>query len=534
MMKKTIAYLPIVAALVFTGCTKNFNSINTDPTKSSQANFDPNYLFTTAEMDYADGCGDQLFEIGPMIQVLSSTLDYYGGGDKYNSFLYSYNTQVFTNGMLLAAQLVEAKSLSIGKDSVYNSNLIQMSEILFVMDLQRITDVYGDIPYSQAGMAKYGIQFPVYDKQADIYADMLKRLDAAINKLDASKPLPTGDLIYGGDIAKWKKLGYSLMLRVAMRLTKIDPTTAQAYAEKAAPGVFTGITDNAIISMDRGIGEYNQICLDMYEVRWSKTFIDYLKNNNDPRLYALTEKSDTGLANNNAIRKAGLRYTTASPAPAGTINEVPVGMPNGYDLGGTRNISTAPGYPGPNGTGGNISPLGNYARPVVALVGPQINVSVLLMTYAQTELLLAETKVRGWNTGSTSAADHFKNGVAGAMQAMTQLSTTVAIPADSIAAYTANHPLNSSSTDSSLKMINSEYWVASLWDFAESWSNFRRSGYPALTPVNYPGNITNGTIPRRLTYPLSENSLNNVNYQAALKRMGGIDLTTLRVWWDAQ
>lgn len=526
-MRKTLLYISVLALV---SCTKNFNAINTNPDESNAQNFDPNYLFTSAEMGYGNVTEYQLYELGPMVQVLASTLNYYGGGDKYDQFLYSYNSRFFTgsgtgasDGMLGAAQLVEAKSLAMQKDSGYYSNLIHMSDILFVMIMQRITDVYGDIPYSQVGMAKYGIQFPVYDQQQDIYKNMLGRLDTAINELDPTKPLATGDLVYAGNIAQWKKLGYSLMLRVAMRLTKVDPGTAQTYAEKAAANTFTGVADNAIVSLDRGCNTYNELALDLYEVRWSNTFINYLSHNNDPRLSVLAELPDTGLLNNNAV-----------PPVPGLVDTLPIGMPNGYDLGGAEDISTAPGYPGPTGTGANVSPLGNYARPVASVFCAKVNVPVQIITYAQTELLLAEAKARGWNVGSTSAAAHFANGVTAAMQGLAQLSTTLTVPADSITSYVNAHPLDVGSLQNSLAMINNEYWVACLWDFPESWSNYRRSGYPALVPVNYPGNITNGTIPRRLTYPITENSLNHVNYQQALQRLGGTDLVTLRVWWDTK
>lgn len=523
----------IVLILLFSGCTKNFDDINTNPVNPNSNNFDPNYLLTSAQMSYANVTEYQLFEIAPMVQVISSTLNYYGGGDKYNLFLFSYNTRHFSDGLTSVAQLIEAKSLAEKKDAERYSNLIQICDIMFVMTMQRITDVYGDIPYSQAGRAKEGIQYPAYDKQEDIYKNMLVRLETAIGKLDDTKTLATGDLIYAGNISKWKKLGYSLMLRVAMRLTKADAATAQLYAEKAAPNVFTNISDDAMVSIDRGINQYNQLTIDLSQVRWSKTFIDYLKNNDDPRLYTLTEKSDTGHSNNDAIRKVGLRYTKEIPVPQGFINEVPIGMPNGYDLEGPRDISTAPGYPGPTGTGDNISPLGNYARPPVALVGIQTNVPVQLITYAQTELLLAEAKVRGWNVGVISAAEHYKNGVTAAMQSLSKLNTAVSVQPDAIAEYTNSHVLDASTTNA-IKMINSEYWVASLFDFTESWSNYRRSGYPNLVPVNYPDNITVGTIPRRLTYPLTENSLNNISYQAVLSRMNGKDVNTSRVWWDKQ
>ncbi len=531
-MKRALPYFVIVAACVLAACTRNFDKINTDPAKSSATNFDPNYLFTNVAQNYANVSEFQLYELSCMMQVFSSTLDYYSGGDKYTTFLLSYNNRFFSDGLLGASQLVELKSLALQRDPAKYANLVCMSDILFVLVMQRVTDVYGDVPYFQVGMAKQGIQLPAYDAQQDIYHNMLGKLDSAITGLDAARPLATGDLLYGGAIDKWQRLGYSLMVRVAMRLSKADPATAQLYVEKAAGKTFTGTADDAIVKFDRGVNQYNQLALDLPQVRWSQTFIDFLRAGNDPRLYTLTEKPDTGLASNSRIRAAGLGYTTASPAPAGYVQEVPVGMPNGYDIGGVHDIAAAPGYPGPTGSGTNASPLGNYARPKVTVFGVQVNVPVNILSYAQTELLLAEAAVRGWKAGGVSAAAHFKNGITAALQSQAAIDPTLAIPAEVITAYGERHPLNTAVADSALKMINTQYWAACLLDFAESWSNYRRSGYPALTPVLYPGNITNGAIPRRLTYPLSENALNHDQYQAALQRMGGTDVNTARVWWD--
>src|SRR5207237_8112975 len=122
---------------------------------------------------------------------------------------------------------------------------------------------------------------------------------------EASKILPNNDVIYGGDIAKWKKFGYSLMLRLAMRLTKVDAGTAQSWAEKAAAGgTFASIDDNARILSNNSNGFSNAninaltVADDYREVRWSEPFIDYLKSTSDPRLSAIAEVSQPDLANN--------------------------------------------------------------------------------------------------------------------------------------------------------------------------------------------------------------------------------------------
>ncbi len=137
------------------------------------------------------------------------------------------------------------------------------------------------------------------------------------------------------------------------------------------------------------------------------------------------------------------------------------------------------------------------------------------LTYGETELLLAEAAERGWVTG-TSAASYYANGVTAAME---QLGAQAgAGPSDAqITAYLTNNPYNSVDA---LNQINSQYWVASFMDENESFANWRRSGYPVLTPVVYAGNVTNGTIPRRVTYPQGEASTNSTNFPRSGNRPG--------------
>jgi len=155
------------------------------------------------------------------------------------------------------------------------------------------------------------------------------------------------------------------------------------------------------------------------------------------------------------------------------------------------------------------------------------------MTYAETEFLLAEAKVRGWNITGT-AATHYANGVTAALQSLAQLDQTGKIAQATIDSYVSNNPLNESDEQNSLNAINTQYWLATgtNFNFIESWLNWKRSGYPVLTPVNYPGNTTNATIPRRMIY-LSTEILNNTsNYKEAVSRLNGGDILTARVWWD--
>ncbi|RZK60837.1 MAG: SusD/RagB family nutrient-binding outer membrane lipoprotein, partial [Pedobacter sp.] len=191
----------------------------------------------------------QLLYQSTMTQLLASTYGYYNNGDKYinvGSFT-DYQGRIFSEGYMDASYIREMQRLATLKDPNANQNLIAIGDIMFVLILQRITDTYGDVPYSQAAKAMQGIKYPVYDSQQEIYNYMLRDLESAIGRLDTSKPLPTADLFYKGDINKWKKFGYSLMLKVAMRMTKVDLNKARIWAEKASANTFGSIDDNAIV-----------------------------------------------------------------------------------------------------------------------------------------------------------------------------------------------------------------------------------------------------------------------------------------------
>lgn len=525
--------LLIFGCFLVSSCSKmQLDKINTDPTKSTGENYDPNFLMSTAQFNYSNIGYYQLIYQSMMMQVLASTYNYYNNGDKYiNAANFTdYQGRIFDEGYAISSTVRQMQRLAVQKDSASYSNLIAVGDILFVLTLQRITDMYGDVPYSQADKAQLGLKYPVYDVQQDIYNSMLSDLDKAISKLDAAKPRLTADLFYGGDIVKWKKFGYSLMLRLAMRLTKADPATAQKWAEKAsAGGTFADVTDNAIVLTDasnfnsqNGTSLALRTLSDYREVRWSEKLIDQLKNTNDPRLGVISEVAQPGLANN-----------TNETLPGNRDPQVQIGMPNGFDLlGGATDIRKYIAYPGSTGTGTDIAPLGKYSRPVTAtylkLGGPNF-----VMTYAESELLLAEARVRGWNVSGT-AASHFSNGVRGALQSLAQFDVQATIESSKTETYVNSLQLSVNDTEKALEMINTQYWLATgtTFNFIENWFNWKRSGYPVLKAVNYPGNVTGGTIPRRMIY-LSTEILNNTdNYKAAVARLPGGDVLTGRVWWD--
>lgn len=527
-MKKRYIYSCLVAGATFiAGCTKNFEKINTDPTQVSAGLFNPNYLMAQAQIRFSQGGYDQLLFQSMWSQSLASTYDYYGNGDKYvyagsgrNYFGYLWGTDYGSSTLV-----DEMKNLIKG-NAAY-TNLDNCGTILRMMILERVTDAYGDIPFSQEGQAKSGITTPVFDTQQSIYTSMLSQLETATAALDPAKDHPSSDLFYGGDITKWKKLGYSLMLRAAMRLTKVDPATAQKYAEKAyTGGTMQSIDDNAKVKTDNANGNGNSdagsllVPDDFREVRWSNTLMSFMQSSNDPRISAIGEIS-TGTG----------KKANENEAPGINTASLQIGMPNGYDQkGGATDISKAPGYPGatpadPSVAGDAPAPDGKYSRPQFAVYGDRNRLNFIL-TYGETELLLAEAATRGWATGV--AATHYANALAADMQTLGQFGTT-SVAAGDITAYVATHPLVPATA---LQQINMEYFVetSSTFNFNEAWANWRRSGFPVITAVSYPNQFAT-SIPRRIPYPVTLASTNPANYAAAAQRMGG-DTFTARVYWD--
>jgi hypothetical protein len=500
--------------LVLNSCTKKFDELNTDPTAYSQANFDPNYLLTTSQLAYT-GSFDFSYETwrgnliysSTFMQQLSTVIGYWAG-DKYllnEAYTAAYWQVAYPEQVKPISDLVK---FTEGKTQY--KNLHQIARLMRALIMQRITDLYGDIPYTTAGLGYYsGVYFPVYDKQQDIYTNLLSEIEDATIKLDAAADKPVGDAFYGGkpdQIEKWKKFGYTLLLRAGMRLSKIDPAKAQATVTKVIGKTMQSNADNAYLKHDASGGRPTvnrnfQVLQGQPEadyVKWSQKLIDFMKANNDPRLGVIAEVN-------------GGDRTPANQK----------GMPNGYDLSGVagRDISSAPGY----------TTIAAYSKPSSYL--NKLNAPTFVLTYGESELLLADAAARWTIAGLPAASVSYNNGVKAAITYMEPYDAAAAISGTAADTYLAAHPYIPAD---GLNMINTQYHAltATMLDFYEGWSNWRRTGFPVLTPVVYPGNVTGGTIPRRFPYPLAEANTNPTNYQAASSAVPGGDNLKGRVWWD--
>ena len=516
-MKRKAFLIASILSVALTACDKGFEGINTDPTKLTQQNMQYNYLFTSAIIDMAgnpDGYSGGIWEsslsyASTMMQQLSSTSAYWYG-DKYvfnESYTSAYWRTQYPNTVKNIVDVMENS-----KDDDTRKDLYNICRILKVFTFQRLTDLYGDIPYFEAGLGyTTNTTHPKYDLQQDIYDDMLKELDEAATALGTvtNNSVGDADVLYDGDINQWKKFAYSEMLRLAMRMSKVDADKAKTWAQKAVDGgVMESNEDNAICPHEaKGTSPVsNPVGLQFASrepgsYRISETFTNFLKSNKDPRLPFLatitedpTDGSDLG----------------------NTDTAIQLGQPNGYDASsGPHDITNAPNWPGDQNKYSVVN-RSTFARE---------DAPTFFLTYAETSLLLAEAAQRGWISGNASG--YYKDGVVAAILQLNQAGASIAeTDAEN---YINEHPYNNAD---GLEMINTQYWAATFADWNETWCNWRRSGYPVLVPVNYPGNSTNGTIPRRFSYPLDEANVNPQNYLEAASRIQGGDEITSRVWWD--
>ncbi|MGC4101889.1 SusD/RagB family nutrient-binding outer membrane lipoprotein [Ferruginibacter sp.] len=510
-MKKILHYSFLLTILMISSCDKGLDDLNKN--KTSPTSVDPVFLLNNAIINSSFPVKTLVFDMGIVQQMVTPNGGVLAGANfnqdsrditqlpiwaVYYQNVIKYNYDVIQNT----------------KSNTARSNLYNMARIYQAYAFMILTDEYGDIPFTEAGTG-YSNQLllPKYDGQQGIYTKIIQELTEASAALSATGTIETSDVLYSGDIAKWKKFGYSLLLRAGMRLSKADPAKAQTTVAAAfAGGVILTNADNAYIRHDANYNQPIGGILNGSEAAnfyLTKPFVDQLKNTNDPRLSAI------------AVRYVGATSGNGQTAAAGSTNAAQqIGMPMGKDNGTIVAQATTDG----------LASFYDYSqadrRRIVKTTSP-----VFLVSAAQTNLLLAEARFRGWVTTGT-AAQYFSDGIRAHMDQMATYDANTAVAAGARDTYVTANPLV---VGTELQQINTQYWIASFLNGPEAFANFRRSGFPALTPNPYgqPNNpdVPNGTFIRRLTYPTSELSVNTTNVNAAIAAQGADKLST-KIWWD--
>lgn len=516
---KTKFVVAFFAILIGISACDDFGDMNIDPL--SPAALDPVYSLVSAEIM----AGDMWHFEAEMVQQVQLIIGGQEAGGNRNIQNNNYTQIRWNDGYGRIRSLVDIIQTLEGNTD--RTNLYNMARILKAFNAMMLVDTYGDVPYFSAGLGYLeGTYYPVYDNQEDIYEDIAAELEEATDALDATKDLVKGEFYFKGDIAKWKKFGNSLLLRVGMRYSKQNPTLAQTIVQTAVDpargGVITTNSDNVIVPFNATqTNTSNMFLTGSVRQNWhaGKPFVDFLNNNVDPRMiYWICLYSAPG------ILTGGTRDTTRA-------NQI--GVPYGYD---ETNIETAPNYPGTISAG-----VYKYSQ-LIRQTSGRVDAWFYVITAAQTQLLMAEATQRNWISTGTTAQQYYENAIT---QALTQADTysetrggASPISGAQITAYLArpNIAYNGADNEIAFEQINSQYWVASYLNWHEAWCNHRRSGYPDLDPINYSGQDQSVTeadgFIHRFVYPAREYTANTEQVEAAAAQITNGDELGSRVFWD--
>lgn len=407
-----------------------------------------------------------------------------------------------------------------------------LANIMWVYAFHKVTDYWGPIPYFKAGEPAESVP---YDPQDQIYYDFFERLENAVTVLSgktSEKPFGTFDIIYGGDVNKWIKFANTLRLRLAMRISKVEPDRAKTEAEAAvAGGVFTESPgDDALVKRSESGSDGNGLSIMQWnEFRMSASMESVLKGYEDPRMteyYAPTKassdanKKDPGVP----LEYHGIRNGLTS----GQLTDV-----------SEKNLPVNNSQQGPRWT-----PL--TANLVVGVAAPLATPQNVMCT-AEAYFLRAEGALYGWDMGGGTAQTYYELGIRNSfLQWGITEDPTAYIESEKVPIAPGDFLNSPPMTDIPVKFgatlevqeeqIATQKWIALFPDGMEGWADYRRSRKVKLYPVANSDNplITNTTTQwlRRIPFLLSETQTNKAAVDAAKNLLSGPDDTQTPLWWD--
>ncbi|WP_416441367.1 SusD/RagB family nutrient-binding outer membrane lipoprotein [Leeuwenhoekiella sp. A16] len=475
MKKINIIQILVLACLLFTGCTDNFEEINSNP--NAPENVSANLLTSTVTSEITRTLTQEGYSDGNSITQLMAKNNFPGfaqfdwGDQGMWNFFYGILPEI--DDILKISRSEETQN------STYEGIALTLRALCFA----NLTDLYGNVPYSEALAGETeGIFTPVYDSQEMVYNGVLQDLADADAALAANQSISgtTGDVIYDGNPAQWRKLANSLRLRYLLRISKQRDVSQEMQAVVSAGNYINSNTDNATLSYSGTsntdswpestgrIGGFDEKSL-------CDTALEYFNTFNDPRLDIWFDRNSAGNW---------------------------VGMPIGLNQDNARAFDDA------NSPSRLDVNLFYYSA---------TDAEAYIIKNSEVQFILAEAAQRGIISGD--AAAYYNAGVRASLTywgvADTDIDSYLAQPA---VAY-----------NGSLELLLTQKTIA-LWNVDyQGWMNYRRTGLPALEPG--PDTLNGALYPVRFVYPSSEQTLNTANYQAAVSAMGG-DNINVKGWWE--
>lgn len=503
-----LVFSGVLCLFLMASCTSDFVETNKNQTGLTGDRFEEDLLFTRSlvygALRYTEYQRAQQLYTQHYMQYYAVSVPFFPTG-RYitrNDWLTAYWREAYSDFGMQAQQVIE-----LTQDVDSKSNKTSIAKIWKVFIMHRITDFWGDVPYFDAFN---GGVVPSYTPQSEIYYDMLAVLKQEADNLEgpSQESFGSADVVYQGNKDLWIKFANSLRLRLAMRLSNVDPATAQQQVTElmAEDNFISSNEESALLPYGPDFGNATENVQPMSilrlfnEYKMSNTLVDFLKENNDPRLELFVEPTESGA----------------------------------YE--GLRN--------GLNPEEINATDLSDFSRDS-DIISNQSTATGLLI-YSEVLFLKAEAISRGWASGSAQEMyeDAIKASIGYWYSTYLNFKNTLpdeeanALPEIVVDAAIVNSYLSSTNVvynpSRALEQIITQKWVALINQGFEAYAEYRRTGFPDLNPIpNTNGESETGgsDLPVRVRYPAEEQSLNRISYNEAIERQGP-DLPTTPVWWD--
>ncbi|MBC3784191.1 SusD/RagB family nutrient-binding outer membrane lipoprotein [Spirosoma utsteinense] len=491
MFKKIYTPLLLLVGLLFS-CSEGFEELNTDPNRPKEIT--PGVMLGQVQYRIVNSSINAARSFTHELMQVDAPRSSAGGGGLHR-YDVTPGAGVWSNFYTNLADIQDIYTIA---DRLKENNYKAIALVYKSWAYSILTDLYGDVPYSQATKATQGVVKPGFDKQKDIYIQLLKDLETANSLFDDTKALTyAGDMLYNANaltggknvgVQKWRKFANSLRMRLLLRISKregevnVNQQLAAMLADPINNPVFTSTADDAIFRYPGTFPYYNPF-YNARQVDWrdgnyfTKFFLNKMNADNDPR--------------------RAVWITPVAVSGASVYQGIDSGYPTTVEYAVGRNSS--------------------YTDALKTL--PQLGV---MMTYAEVEFIKAELALKGLATGKTPKA-HYEAGITASMAQW-----GAAMPAGYLqqagVAYDATV-----TPEKQLEQIMVQKYYAYFFVDYQAWFEKRRTGYPVLP--RGAGIPAENKFPVRVPYPTYLQSLNPEGLAAAVASMGG-DNSNINVWWD--
>lgn len=494
---KLKTFFIFISIFVLQACTKDFEKINTPP--NSFSTLDPGIIFSKSLKDVTFEEG---FEYPN--NMFGSWIQHWAGGVliSQSRYVQSNDDGFWEPHYRFVRNLAQIRTQILkGKEALPSGRTkLAIAKIWEIYLWQRMTDMAGDIPFSETGLGdKLLDNQPKFDTQQSIYNQLISSLDAAIGQLNATDDsYGNADYFYKGNVVLWKKFANSLKLRIGMRIRYADPALAQKVVTEAmGQALISSNAENAAVpTFNDGNNTnvhpvLNQGLAGSPDLKYlAEGLVNQLVKSNDPRLTKLVQPS---------------------------INSVKAGTPSYVGLGVALTDALLKAVIKDNYSTASLTTFFNKA------LSPAI--PCMAMSFSDVSFYKAEAALEGWGATADQAEKFYQDGVNAAL-AQIPYSITV-VPAN----FQPELSFTGLTKEQKLEKIGTQKWIQLFGRSHEAFIEWRRMGYPVLKAGPNLG-TTSGTIPRRTIYTAKESILNKVNYDEAAKRMTNGDSYTSKVWWD--